>query len=131
VIKNGFCYDCVLAPTKSNGYIQLSWNGANKFCTLGEMLGWAAGLRAKPLEQISHLCCNPKCTIPSHVIFESAAANNRRKGCKVWVDCPHKGCSEKIIVCDHSPSCIKYVPGYETWDEFLKWNAEDHNLSVL
>jgi hypothetical protein len=71
-------------------------------------------------DQVSHLCHNPLCTIPAHVVVESVAANNR-KGCKVWVDCPHEGCELKVRVCDHEPMCIRYVEGYETWEEFLRW----------
>jgi homing endonuclease-like protein len=118
VVGSGFCYETKLVPSKEDGYVQLSWVGANKFCTLGEMLGWAAGKRCmKPEDQISHRCHNPKCAIPSHVVVESATANNNRKGCRVWVDCPH-GCEEKILVCEHTPSCIRYVPGYESWEAF-------------
>lgn len=118
-VTNGFCVDCLLAPSKVGGYIQLSWEGANKFCTLGEMLGWAAGkYTTRPTDQISHRCHNPRCSIPAHVVVESAADNNRRKGCLVFVDCPH-GCPEKILVCPHKPCCIRFVPGYETWDEFF------------
>jgi len=119
VVRNGFCYDTKLKPSKENGYIQLSWKGANKFCVLGEMLVWAAGKKVtNPDDQVSHRCHNPKCTIPAHVLVESTAANNGRKGCIVWVNCPH-GCPEKILVCTHNPRCIRYVPGYDSWEAFL------------
>ena len=119
----GFCLEAELAPSKSNGYIQLSYNGANKFCVLGDMLGWARGVQAGDGEQISHLCGNPKCIIPAHVVVETVVENNRRKNCIVWVDCLHKDCSERLLVCPHNPLCIKYVPGWETWEEFLRWGV--------
>jgi hypothetical protein len=118
VVRHGFCWESTLSPSKEGGYIQLSSGGANKFCTLGEMLVWAAGLRLEGGDQVSHRCHHPKCTLPSHICSESAALNNGRKGCIVWVDCPH-GCSEKILACPHIPGCIRYVPGYESWEEFL------------
>ena len=69
--------------------------------------------------QASHLCHNPLCTIPAHVILESVVDNNNRKGCQVWVDCPH--CELKIFCCKHRPACVKFCPGYETLEEFLDW----------
>jgi hypothetical protein len=129
VKKHGFCLESVLVPSKTNGYIQLSFKGANKFCTLGEMLGWAAGYEvSKPLDQISHRCHNPKCVLPSHVVVESARDNNNRKGCRVWATCPHEGCPDKLILCVHQPSCIKYVPGYDSWEEFVRWNPAGHSI---
>jgi hypothetical protein len=125
-VKHGFCHTLDYAPTKANGYVQLSWRGANKFCTLGEMLGWAQGINTTTgcrEAQISHLCHNPKCVIPSHVVLESPVENNRRKNCLVWVNCPHDGCEEKVFVCTHSPPCIKYALGWETWEEFLRWGV--------
>ena len=120
VVPDGFCYNSVLSPSKENGYIQLSVDGVNKFCTLNEMLAWAARLDLDGGKQVSHLCHNPKCTIPAHVCAESVSDNNRRKGCLVFIDCPHR-CAEKILVCPHRPLCVKHVPGYETWEDFLKY----------
>ncbi len=117
VEPKGFCLDCQLAPSKENGYIQLSYGGANKFCVLGEMVGWASGIHLLgSTDQISHLCHNPKCIVPAHVVVESVKDNNSRKGCKVWVDCPH--CPLKIFICEHNPACIKFAEGYGAWEEF-------------
>ncbi|KAK3290606.1 uncharacterized protein B0H64DRAFT_52502 [Chaetomium fimeti] len=117
--KSGFYYNTVLVPSKNGGYVQLSFEGANKFCTLGEMLVWAQGFVVEGAMQVSHLCHDPLCTVAAHVVRETAAENNRRKGCVVWVDCPH--CCLKIRVCEHAPICIRYAPGYETLAEFLEW----------
>jgi hypothetical protein len=115
-LKKGFCTIYNLKPSKVNGYVQISFGGVNKFCTLGEMLGWAAGFRTSMAEgiQVSHLCGEPRCMLPAHVVPESAMANNGRKNCVVWVNCPHAGCDLKIMACPHEPYCIKYVPGWES-----------------
>jgi len=116
VVPKGYCIECQLKPSKEGGYIQVSSGGANKFCVLGEMVAWAKGVRPTQEDQVSHLCHRPTCVVPAHVTIESARANNARKGCRVWVDCPH--CPLKIFICDHQPACIRYAPGYSTWEEF-------------
>ena len=120
--SNGFCLDSRLVPSKFDGYIQLSSHGANKFCVLGEMLAWARGIYITKGQQISHRCHNPVCTIPAHIVVESARENNNRKGCVVWWDCPHSkdGCNLKLLICAHRPTCIRYVPGYSSWEEFCE-----------
>ena len=59
----------------------------------------------------SHLCHNSVCKSLGHVIWEEAVENQRRKGCMVWVLCPHDDCGKVIIVCPHKPTCIKTIPG--------------------
>lgn len=99
--------------------MQLSWGGANKFAVLQEVLLWARGVTLEEKgNQCSHLCGNPLCTLPEHVWPESAQKNNSRKGCSVWVNCPH--CVLKIFICSHVPACIKSVPGFTSWDDFLE-----------
>jgi hypothetical protein len=115
----GFCRLCKNKPTKENGYVQVSWGGANKFCVLGELLSWAGGVIKDPGAHYSHLCCQPLCIVPGHIVVETPQENNLRKGCPVWVDCPH-GCVKKIFVCQHKPPCIKYASGYNLWPAFLK-----------
>lgn len=107
----GWCKLCLLQPSKEGGYIQVSWKGANKFATLQEVVLWAGGCSLGPGEQCSHLCCSPACFALGHIIAESEVRNQLRKGCLVWVDCPH--CSLKIVVCNHGEEkCIKYCDGY-------------------
>jgi hypothetical protein len=115
---NGYCLEVQLVPTKADGYVQLSYGGANKFCTLGDMLGWARGIEATGLNQISHRCHNPLCAVPAHIVIETPAENNNRKGCLVWVNCYH--CHLRMLVCPHTPTCIKYVPGWESWEDFIE-----------
>jgi hypothetical protein len=129
VVKNGYCYESTLMPSKDGGYVQISSAGANKFATLGEMLLWASGRYLHGGLQISHRCNHPKCTIPAHVCLEDAKANNGRKGCMVWVHCPHEDCHLKIVVCPHRPLCIKYCSDYETWEEFLEIGVHEVRAS--
>lgn len=111
----------LLKPTKENGYAQVSWGGANKFCVVEELLLWAGGvIKNDQGDQCSHLCCKTLCLEVGHVCVESALLNNLRKGCAVWIDCPHKGCSKKILVCFHEPKCIKFCPGFLSWEDFME-----------
>jgi hypothetical protein len=117
-VKEGWCELCKLAPSKEKGYIQLSYGGANKFAMLQEVVLWAAGVTKGKGDHCSHLCCKPLCTIVGHVCGEDPKKNNERKGCVVWVDCPH--CGLKILVCPHEPKCIKFAPGFSSWEAFLQ-----------
>jgi hypothetical protein len=109
-----------LKPSKEGGYIQLSWEGANKFAVLQEVVLWAGGGFLGDGEQCSHLCGNPAYMTPGHVVAESELENQRRKGCPVWVDCPH--CALKINCCNHTsglrPKCIKYCAGFADTNAF-------------
>jgi hypothetical protein len=115
----GFCRLSTLKPTKAGGYVQISWGGANKFCVLEDLLLWSKGVIKEQGCQCSHLCGNPLCLVPEHIIEESAVENNRRKGCVVWVGCPHGDCPLKILVCQHRPPCILYAPGYNSFADLL------------
>lgn len=107
----GWCQICTMKPSKDGGYIQVSAGGANKFATLQEVVLWAKGISLYPGEQCSHLCARPTCVGLDHIIAESERENQRRKGCVVWVDCPH--CALKISACVHGDvKCIKYSDGY-------------------
>ena len=55
-------------------------------------------------EHLSHLCGDPRCFNPCHLVIESPKMNNQRKGCKVAVRCTH--CGHVIKLCDHMPGCI-------------------------
>lgn len=122
VSLSGFCPVVSLVPSKADGYVQISWAGANKFCCLQELLLWSKGVQVNTAagDQASHLCGSTLCTDASHVCAESAQKNNARKGCLVVVPCPH--CPKPLLVCPHEPKCIKFIPGYKTWAEFLDSN---------
>lgn len=116
--EDGFCRLSPMKPSKAGGYIQVSDGGANKFATLQEVLIWAGGRDLTGGAQASHLCCRPSCTVIEHVIPESAEENNARKNCVVFGNCHH--CSKKVLVCQHTPTCIKFCPGFASWQDFLR-----------
>lgn len=126
--QRGWCQHVTMAPSKSGGYIQVSAGGANKFSTLEEVVVWAKGEFLGEGEQCSHDCHLPSCKNPSHIAPRSILDNQNRKGCRVWVDCPHagEGCSKKIDVCSHRPRCIRFCEGFEDhlhfWREGLHLN---------
>lgn len=113
----GWCRVVGLRESKENGYVQVSWAGANKFAVLQEVVIWANGETVRAGEDASHLCHQKKCIHSSHIIPESTVANQARKGCRVWVGCSH--CSKKVFVCFHQPPCIKYCPGFRDHLHFL------------
>lgn len=88
----GPCRVLQKAPSKSNGYVQLSWKGVNKFVThakLAALMGdldkedkfQTASVNGRKEKQGSHRCGNALCFSKRHVILESAEANNNRKAC--------------------------------------------------
>lgn len=119
VLPVGWCKISQLRPSKANGYIQVSYGGANKFATLQDIVLWSKGLEVYAGHQVSHLCGMPGCTVASHIACETELENQRRKGCPVWVSCPHIGCSLKVDCCTHKPRCIKYCTEFLDHDQFL------------
>lgn len=116
--REGWCVLVDRQPTKDKGYVQLSTQGANHFAVLQEVVLWAQGEVKGQGEQCSHLCHQPLCKTVGHVTPESVAANNARKGCLVWIRCPH--CPDmKILVCRHEPTCIRFVEGYSDMSDFI------------
>lgn len=80
-------------------------------------------------EDGSHLCPHTNCKTVGHVIWEEKNLNQQRKGCAVWIPCPHagencKGCKGRILVCPHGKQddhlCIKEIEGV---------NYEDYKLN--
>jgi hypothetical protein len=118
-VQDGFCALSTLQPSKEGGYIQLSYQGANKFAVLQEVLVWANGAQVSYGDHASHLCDKPACVVREHVVVESPAVNNSRKNCGVIVKCPHGDCEKFISTCQHVPRCIFYVPGFESWEDLL------------
>jgi hypothetical protein len=114
---DGFCRISKLVPSKKNGYVQVSWGGANHFCVLGELLLWSRGVTLVNGNQGSHLCGKPPCLVAEHLCSETARDNNLRKGCMVWVDCFH--CDLKYHICTHLPPCVKFCPGFGSVLDFL------------
>jgi hypothetical protein len=121
----GFCVLSPKQPTKTGGYVQVSGWGGNKFASLQQVCAWAGGLDLglDQGSQCSHRCNEPRCLIWEHICVESTEDNNRRKGCLVVVQCKH--CDKYYLVCPHSPSCIKFVPGFKSWEDFLANGVHD------
>lgn len=98
------CWLSGLAPTKANGYVQGTWEGRNHFALMHVVAAWAGhGGDGHAGMQASHLCHSPTCFNPRHLCFESAKANNARKGC-VGVVVDETG--RKHRVCLHTPPCL-------------------------
>lgn len=116
-IEDGWCELCTLTPSKEGGYVQLSYGGANKFAMLQEVVLWAGGVTKGYGDQCSHRCCRPLCKVVGHICREDPQKNNERKGCVVWVQCPH--CELAILVCPHEPKCIKFTAGFSSWEDFV------------
>jgi hypothetical protein len=116
--QQGWCRVVALKESKENGYVQVSWGGANKFACLQSVVVWANGETLKAGEDASHLCHQKKkCVNRAHIIPESTLDNQVRKGCRVWVNCNH--CCKKVFVCSHQPACIKYCAGFRDHEHFL------------
>lgn len=126
----GWCNLTTLKPSKTDGYVQISHGGANKFTTLGCVVLWASG-RAKPAYSgktdpwdVSHLCDEPRCTVLEHVTVESRQKNNARKGCVGSVLCS-RNCGKcrglkYLFICPHAPRCIRHRPGYRSPEDFIE-----------
>jgi len=52
----------------------------------------------------SHLCHNPLCIRPDHLVVESRKLNHKRKNCLFKVGC--QCCSTVLVVCTHNPPCL-------------------------
>lgn len=123
---------CVLlnmaSNKKSGGYIQLSYNGVNKFVTnakLGALMRaiktntWDSYTSKERLQlQGSHRCANQLCICWRHIVLESATQNNQRKGCHGYVQSP-TGDYAKVCQCG-AAACLK-VSQLSTEYEFSQY----------
>lgn len=119
-----WCWVHRLASTGSQGYVQVSIGGANKFALLHQLSAIAFTGRGvsslQGAEQASHLCHHGRCWRPGHVIIESAALNTARQGCQVWQLLPEDvpGEPRRLRTCVHEPACIRAIPNV-TADQFF------------
>lgn len=68
-------------------------------------LARAGKIAPKRNSHASHLCDNPRCVRADHLVWESNAKNNERKGCLGIIACPC--CDTYVEACVHEPRCIK------------------------
>lgn len=129
-----------LPLAQRQGYIQLSCSGQNHVCVpclsmlqcplnnhgiQFALLHHAVALLGTRsfqdvgIEDGSHLCGHSVCKTVGHVVWERKELNQARKGCLVWVDCPHEGCELKVSACRHQPPCLKSIPGV-AWADFSR-----------
>jgi Zinc-binding loop region of homing endonuclease len=118
IVVDGWCKLVKLAPSKENGYVQVSFRGANKFAVLQELVLWASNRYVQPGEDCSHLCHHPKCRVKTHIVPEPSIINQSRKNCLIYISCHH--CDKYIFLCQHDPSCIKYAEGYCDSEDFMQ-----------
>lgn len=70
------------------------------------IVAFVASTGRAPVNHCSHLCDNRRCFNPVHLVDETAADNNARKGCWGDIVCPDHG---HILVqfCVHLPKCVR------------------------
>ncbi|KAL8366727.1 hypothetical protein RB595_010538 [Gaeumannomyces hyphopodioides] len=99
--------------TDSYGQIYLRKNadltivGAKPAAFLIHVVSFVASNGRHPIGlHISHLCDTRRCFNPDHLVAETAAMNNARKGCPGPITCSIHG---HIVVdlCPHIPRCIR------------------------
>jgi len=90
----GFSYN-------KGGYARVTLNGV-KYCVHVIVLQHTAGEAPEGRPDASHLCGNPWCFEPTHLVWEDRATNITRRGCagRVLVDGAHW-----VKVCRHVPEC--------------------------
>ncbi len=102
------CSIVQLKPSKSKGYAQAFVQGTNKKVLVHILSYWFSHGPFDPSDgkDVSHLCHNPLCINPEHLIREDSLTNQRRKGCIRTVTCPC-GCNHTFSVCHCPvPKCI-------------------------
>lgn len=108
------CRVLQMSPSKVGGYVQVTVSQAMFFRQSTTQLKVLAhhlpimltcGRRPADGEDASHLCGNPLCIAKEHLIIESKAANQRRKNCPVYIQCPH--CQKILVTCEHNLQCYK------------------------
>jgi len=55
----------------------------------------------------SHLCHNPGCIRPDHLVIETCGKNNRRVACPCWCFVPGTDHQQRMRICPHDPPCLR------------------------
>ena len=112
----------LLIVIQQDGYVRVASHGCKDFVQAHWLALWSVGKYRNGPEDASHLCGNPSCFVPEHLIWESHQLNMNRRACQVWVDQPPCECCgtqsvKKINLCSHADAnghhrCIKYCEGW-------------------
>lgn len=78
---------------------------AEAFTPGSVILAWQGIFPEDPLDQVSHLCDNPRCLRESHLCYETPEDNGLRKNCPGMAQC--RCCDDFHNVCNHTPECKK------------------------
>jgi len=100
------CCSCYLwTGSKQNGYPALSQGHGKSKIKVHILAAWTKYHRLpKKSEVVSHLCHRKLCVNPEHLVIESIAENNARKGCLCsLVDTAGVTWS----LCWHYPKCLR------------------------
>jgi hypothetical protein len=69
---------------------------------------WTKGEQLVPHGQnASHLCHNPACINPDHLVIETCGKNNRRVACPCWCFVPGAENQQRMRICSHDPPCLR------------------------
>lgn len=92
------CVNAVFAPAKVKGYSQKRVAGTKYYVHI--MAAMSKWKRAPGQDdEASHLCHNPACVNPDHLVFESGEVNKTRGCCKMFGQLPG-------YRCPHIPVCF-------------------------
>lgn len=115
-----FCWEVKDEHLQSNGYprhIQIGWAQLQgdwdykdmtqyQFFVPSQVMLAANGYFPESShDEASHLCANPKCVNPNHLVWEDHTKNDARKKCVVHAVCSH--CGARQVLCSHVPPCVK------------------------
>jgi len=96
------CQEAKFAPSKAKGYTQVRINGSKYYVHIvSAMYKWKRAPKAD--EEASHLCHNPACVNPDHLVLENGEVNKSRGCCKLFGAKPG-------YRCPHTPACPECVP---------------------
>jgi hypothetical protein len=98
------CQEHGFATTKtSDKYAQVRIEGTKYYCHIVSCMV-NCGAAPEPGQEASHRCGNPRCIVPSHLVFEDGDTNKTRLCCHRYLG------HHSTYICPHSPACIVSDP---------------------